>query len=1082
MQQITFFPFQWNYNDERRGYDLRTIIRVWGWNQRNEGVCLRIEDFDIPMWVELPMTFNDQHVTWTEASVLKVSTHLANSMGVKDNMGPSSIDLEYRNRLYNNEFYKDNGVYKSKDFPFLRVCFRSQKALLDFAFKLNNPQDIPGIGKILLRTHCSSKNLTPVMKLFAIQKIPSSNWIFGRGTLATSKQSNKQYEFIVSAVNLMTHPKSDSLPIVHPKVCSFDIETYSSDHNRFPDYNHPDDKILQVGCTFAKKGVVLRKVVLTLGQPVKPEQADDVDDISNDDFTIITYPSEAKLLVGWSELVLKEDPDVLIGYNIFGFDIRYMVKRAEMCGVWVSFAKFGCISSMLAEYLETKWESSARGIVESQFLNAQGRLFIDLLPVIRASENLENYKLETVAAKHLKVNKDPIKAKDIFKCWAQQNMELLWSVSKYCVQDTYVTFLLFEKLLIWLGLVESATTNKVPIFCMVSQGQQIKAYSQVFDFTYTNRMVCNVPPKKNKMPYEGAIVTEPVAGLYKVILPFDFASLYPNIIRAYNIDFSRFVCDDTIPESDVHHFTWTTHSGCIHDPEFKETKPRYSKATGELIVPKKPKKVICNTYNYKFLKQQVGGAGVVPTIITELLDARKKVRKIIEKQEDRIEALKMLISNQDPDSAEYKKEIERLKEVNAVLDKRQLAFKVNANSMYGMYGADTGYLPFFPGAETVTYVGRSSIIKASRHIEEVHKGKVIYNDTDSAYCYFEHMANKSVPEIWKFAEDIVTDIETIFPKPMKLEFEGKIYMKFAIFCKKKYIALPVDEKGKAKDKLYMRGVPLVLRSYIANFKQIYGECINYIFKHTDEITAIPVEERGKSPMYQHILNTIFENFINVMCRRVPLQDFTIYKGLTKEKYATPQAHAAVAEKMKNRGHPVAVNSRLEYVLLSEPDGIYDGDKKQYQITEDLAYFKEYNELLKLDYHQYFVSQYINFLDKIMSAIFGMPDIVHRMVWYTNAKHLKTGTQLKNGKFVGRGGSFLDKNRLLAELKKKWQCRVVIQDSSVPTFTQTTLNFGVSVNEFVASTTESSEWQSRTKVSFKPTYQQICTWYMEDRQN
>ena len=1070
MQQINFFPFQWNYTDERRGYELRTIIRVWGWNQRNEGVCVRIEDFDIPMWVELPMTINDKHITWTELSILKVSTHLAQSLGIKDNMAPSSIDLDYRNRLYNNEFFKQDGVYKSKDFPFLRICFRSQKALLDFAYKLNNPQDIPGIGKILLRCHCSSKNLTPVMKLFALRKIPSSNWIFARGTPASSKQSNKLYEYIVSCNNLMAHPKADQQPIVHPKVCSFDIETYSCDHNRFPDYNHPEDKIMQIGCTFAKKGVVSRKVVLTLGKPVKPKKVED------DDFEIVEYSSEGKLLVGWSELVIKEDPDVLIGYNIFGFDIRYMVKRAEMCGVWSQFAKFSSIPSMLAEYKETKWESSARGIVESQFLNAQGRLFIDLLPYIRSTEQLDNYKLETVAAKHLKVNKDPIKPKDIFRCWAQQNMEMLWSVSKYCVQDTYVVFLLFEKLLVWLGLVESATTNKVPIFCMVSQGQQIKAYSQVFDFTYNNRMVCNIPPKKTKLPYEGAIVTEPIAGLYKVILPFDFASLYPNIMRAYNIDFSRFVQDDSIPESDVHHFTWSTHEGCIHDPEYKESKPRYSKATGELIVPKRPKRVVCKSYDYKFLKQSVGGAGVVPTIITELLDARKKVRKVIEANEDRIETLKELMLNKlDPKSSEYAAELERLKEVNAVLDKRQLAFKVNANSMYGMYGADTGYLPFFAGAETVTYVGRSSILKASKRIEEVHLGKVIYNDTDSAYCYFEHMADKSVPEIWKFAEDIVADIETIFPKPMKLEFEGKIYMKFAIFCKKKYIALPVDEKGKAKDKLYMKGVPLVLRSYIANFKKVYGDCINYIFKYTDEITAIPVEERCNSSMYRDICNMIFDNFMKVLSRQVPLADFTVFKGLTREKYESPQAHAAVAEKMKNRGYPVAVNSRIEYVLLAEPDNIYDKEKKQYQLTEDLSYFKEFNDLLKLDYHQYFVSQYINFLDQIMSAIFGMKDIVYRMVWFTNPQLMKTGYKLKNGKFIGRGGSLLDKNRYLSELKKMWKCKVVITEPSAASLSSPSQPVGCTWNATVLNV-----FTPKAKTVVKPSYEQICAWYLEDQ--
>lgn len=962
----------------------------------------------------------------------KVAVYLSKHPDIKPTQRPKFIDIEERHRLYENQFYKDNGTYKSKLFPFLRVSFSSQRAINSFSYILNNPQDIPGLDRIHLRCHASAKNLTPVMKLLAIKNLPSSNWLFARGLVPHRRESNKTHEYIIGYNNIIPHPNSDNMPIVHPLICSFDLETYSSEHGRFPDPENPNDILLQIGCTLARKGKVIKKTVLTLGTPKVPsEEEKAADPEGGHDFEIKTFDCEAKLLLGFSDYIKQYDIDVLIGYNIFGFDIRYLVARANMLRQWDDFSKFGCIDKIPAEFLSMKWESSARGVVDLQFLNAHGRLFIDLLPVIRASENLESYKLEFVAAKHLKTNKDPIKPQDIFNSWKNKDWDMFYKVTKYCCQDTLVTYLLFEKLLIWFGLVESATTNKVPIFCMVSQGQQIKAFSQVFDFCYNNNIICNPPPKKMKKPYKGAIVTEPIAGLYKMILPFDFASLYPSIMIAHNIDFSRFVTDPSIPDEACYCFNWEDHEGCSHDTNVKETKQRFKK-DGTPIVAKK-KKVICGEYHYRFLKQDAGGKGVVPTIIENLLAARKKVRKIISANEDKIHLLEEEIdSGKCTKVNELKAEINRLKEVNAVLDKRQLAYKVNANSMYGMYGAENGYLPFFPGAETVTYVGRTSIIKASERIEKVHGGKVIYNDTDSAYCYFDSMKDKSVQEIWEFAEGVVKDIETLFVKPMKLEFEGKIYVKFMIFTKKKYVAQPVDEHGKLKDKLYMRGVPLVRREYCANMKYIYEKCVKYILNNIDELTSIPKEQLKSTQLFKDFLDMIFENFLNALQWKIPLKDFVIYKGLTKETYATPQEHSAVADKMRARGTPVAVNSRLEYILLAEPDGAYLKNKKKYEITEDLGYFKEFRDILRLDYLKYFVSQYVNYLDQMTVTIFGVENAIERMVEGIGRNELrdlmKNGTTPFQRLGYGLGGSFVERNHLLMDIKDRFKCKIEFENN------------------------------------------------------
>jgi DNA polymerase elongation subunit (family B) len=75
------------------------------------------------------------------------------------------------------------------------------------------------------------------------------------------------------------------------------------------------------------------------------------------------------------------------------------------------------------------------------------------------------------------------------------------------------------------------------------------------------------------------------------------------------------------------------------------------------------------------------------------------------------------------------KEREEVERMITVYDKRQLAFKVSCNSMYGGMGVKRGYLPFLPGAMCTTARGRQSIEKASRFLVENYGAKLIYGDS-----------------------------------------------------------------------------------------------------------------------------------------------------------------------------------------------------------------------------------------------------------------------------------------------------------------------------------------------------------------
>lgn len=1091
---VHVYPFQWNYGDENDllksykctnkvtntselKYEQRNVIRIWGCNKDNESVCVRIEDFRIPMWIELPTVVHDTQkpFVWTQELVDKLLQMFRNGLSPRESKGRdgktfkmyppfSSTYLatdQLCNRLYENEFLRnDAGKLERKQYYFLRLSFTSSFQLKRMVTFLEQPLIFENTS-ILLRCHCASPKLTPVMKLLAMNKLPSSNWITVRGKYVKEgkdRVSNKQHEYVVSWQNISPHVNPDTMPMVYPKVCSFDIETFSSQFPKFPNPSLTNDRIIVIGFTFAFKGKVTYKCCLSLSQNPESIQEDGQCETcfneDGDSYDVLWYKSENALLAGWSKIINEHDPDVLLGYNIFKFDLTFMYARAQLLKVEEDFLNISCCKIVPGTMGGTSWESEARGKVEMRWIDAQGRLFIDLYTYVQATENLQSYKLDFVASKFLGMQKDPISPRDIFDSWNNRDHKLYNDVIKYCAQDTMLPFLLFEKLLVWLGLTESATVNKVPVFTMVTQGQQIKAYSQVFDFCFHNNLVCNPPERRTKPPYRGAFVAEPVPGIYKMILPFDFASLYPSIIIAHNLDFSTFVKESDVKlfkyvkydeddpryvnnDNEIECFEWEDHVDCRCPkdenlkPDKKPAKTRLDK-NGEPIVAAKKKSAVCAAYKYWFLKPKTLGQGVIPTIITQLLAARKKVRKVIEAHEDKIHELEESMKLPETDVAAVKAEIMRLKELNKVLDKRQLAFKVNANSMYGMYGVETGYLPFFAGAETVTYVGRRSIKASNKRLKEKHGGDVIYNDTDSAYVHFTSQANKTVDEVWQFANDVVDDIASLFPPPMKLEFEGKIYVRFMIFKKKKYVAQMLDQHGKLKENMYMRGVPLVQRGYCDNMKEIYEAAIRFILNNIDIVSVFTKEMKAnhgdmkKHEFFRRFYMLIFQHLLNVMSRNTTKQvpevaieefneddstvepgskrrrittpatntllhdqpvvendskyykEFVIYRTLKQENYAVKAAHAEVANKIRARGTPVDANTRIEYVLLSEFNGLFTRKKKQYEIADDLAYFLQFREVLRMDFLKYFDSQYVNYLNHMSKTIFGIPDAVTEM--------------------------------------------------------------------------------------------------------
>jgi DNA polymerase elongation subunit (family B) len=121
---------------------------------------------------------------------------------------------------------------------------------------------------------------------------------------------------------------------------------------------------------------------------------------------IETYSTEREVLLAWQQLVQRENPDIIIGYNIFGFDYEFMFRRAEENNCIEDFLK---LSRNKEEICATKDNDTGRWKIEEssiqiasgqhdlRFIKMNGRLQVDLYNFYRRTENLTSYKLDYVA-------------------------------------------------------------------------------------------------------------------------------------------------------------------------------------------------------------------------------------------------------------------------------------------------------------------------------------------------------------------------------------------------------------------------------------------------------------------------------------------------------------------------------------------------------------------------------------------------------------------------------------------------------------------------------------------------------------
>jgi DNA polymerase elongation subunit (family B) len=176
------------------------------------------------------------------------------------------------------------------------------------------------------------------------------------------------------------------------------------------------DEVVQIGIVLYRNNKPESKHIFVLGTCDKEKVAPP----SMSDVSIHVYPFdlESKLIQAFHNWLGKTDPDVMITYNGFGFDEKYLWQRAEELNCTQSCQAWSRLSTGKPRLIEKFLSSAAMGDNTMYIINSPGRLKVDMLPYVRRNYNLDSYTLDNVAATFMSgslTGKVEIVEKDTFR-------------------------------------------------------------------------------------------------------------------------------------------------------------------------------------------------------------------------------------------------------------------------------------------------------------------------------------------------------------------------------------------------------------------------------------------------------------------------------------------------------------------------------------------------------------------------------------------------------------------------------------------------------------------------------------------
>ena len=842
-------------------------------------------------------------------------------------------------------------------------------------------------------------NLDPMLRFLHLRNLKPCNWC----TINEIDEDDFEDESVTlecdwEDVSPCGSPPRATAPF---KIASWDIECMSTT-GAFP-VAAKGDPIIQIGTILGTLGEPeTEKHIFVLGTCDKIPDA-----------VVHTFKKEREMLLAWCNWIDEQGIDVLMGYNIFGFDERYLWDRCEFLQIhkMMEIQQLNRLheEGQMMRLDEKRLSSSAMGDNFLYLWNTTGRLRIDLFHYIKRGYPLPSYKLddtsrnflgETVKGIEQKVDSWLVRTKggktnqDIavgrsLVLLNDGGDSLCEKVNVMAVEDGCITIevpddVVPEEVSKWAIVKDDVTPAEM--FKMHGQGPSERATIaryciqdcqlvldlfkklDVFNNSMSMANVCSVPVSYIFLRGQGVKIESLMfkycyeRGQCIMVLPsaktdgetYEGAIVLDPTPGFYTApvgvaDFASLYPSTIISEN-------ISHDTLVWVKDYNDK--------GELIAH------IWGSDEYDNLEGQRYTDIEYDNMIDDPEDQRKVKRKIkagirvCRYAQDRIGTIPQIVAGLLAARKAKRKEGEKATDpfVKALLDSEQLAYKLTANSLYGQLGSGTFKVRLRPLAASVTAYGRKQIMFSKAAIESFYgptsgnprsSAVTVYGDTDSLFIAF-HPKDPATGKPLEGQEALKATIELT-------EEAGKFVSKM--------LKSPHDFEF---DKVYWPFIIFSKKRYVGH----KYEDPDHPDKYKLAFMGVALKRRDYAPIvkrvYSSALNVLLHerdvakaaSMVQTMTKdlvegRFGLQPLIISKSL-KAEYADPTriAHKALADRIAKRepGNAPASGDRIPFVYIQPPVGQAAPDLQGDRI-ETPTYIKENG--LKPDYMFYIDHQIAN---------------------------------------------------------------------------------------------------------------------------
>lgn len=552
------------------------------------------------------------------------------------------------------------------------------------------------------------------------------------------KVSKLDKEYIVSYENIKKSKGNQEFWKQNPYILSFDLECYKdSKRTGMPDPELPDNYIFFASMIFqrlhdssTKKTyqLVLGKITDDLYKQTKVNK-------------LIECDTEKLLLQKFFEIIEKEKPQLITGYNTNNWDWNYINIRMKKYKISWS-EKIGVYKKIKPKFSDKTWDSNSFGHNTVKYPKIPGIIVFDIFRYYKINKpNLQKHSLGFVSQYFLGRTKLPMSQDRMvlaYEDYSRRNDSTeLNEVAYYNLEDSQLVLDLIVEMNIFQEIRNQSVLMQTTIEDLFNKGMQTRGFSEIYQETKKKDYVMNRPSFEG-IKIKGGFVLEPKKGIHENVVKLDLASLYPNILKKYNICYSTYI------NSEV------------------ELKKLNEKDYWNLYYEDEDD----NKISVKFVKEKI-----LNGVTTELISSHLKERNRIKEE----------LKNKTYGSENEKQTLQDM----------SYSLKLTTNSIIGLLASNDKFakLPFPIGNAVITYEGRKLINEIMKFVEINNYGEVLYGDTDSVFLKLKDV--KETTNIFARARNVARKINEEF-SPFRIEVED-VGMAL-LLTKKRYSFYPMIEE------------------------------------------------------------------------------------------------------------------------------------------------------------------------------------------------------------------------------------------------------------------------------------------------